>query len=179
MSTIRLQLPKRSLIVPVAVPGSGKTTLLKQVEVNSKLPGFRHGPDDVRRTMYGAVEEQGHGGKVHDAARACLECRLAVGLPAAYDATNVTPSARKLITDLGRHYGYYIVALIFTVDKELAHFRNRLRAQGRVPEHVIDRMWKQKESAPVTLDEDFDSLVWFNEGDHTLDITWLDPVSID
>ena len=172
MGTIRLQCRPKTLIVPVAVPGSGKTTLLKQVEVNSKLPGFRHGPDDVRRTMYGAVEEQGHGGKVHDAARACLECRLAVGLPAAYDATNVTPSARKLITDLGRRYGYHTLGLISNVPPTVAHARNRLRVTGRVPDHVIDRMAKQAQSAPVTLEEDFDSLVWFHEGDHTLDITW-------
>ena len=169
MGTIRLQLPKRSLIVPVAVPGSGKSTLLGQVLPHS---GFRHGPDDVRRALYGSVEEQGHGGKVHDAARACLECRLAVGLPAAYDATNVTPSARKLITDLGRKYSYHILGLISNVPVSVAQARNSLRVSGRVPEHVINRMAKQARSAPVTLEEDFDSLVWFHEGDHTLDITW-------
>ena len=176
MGTIRLQCRPKTLIVPVAVPGSGKSTLLGQVLPHS---GFRHGPDDVRRALYGSVEEQGHGGKVHDAARACLECRLAVGLPAAYDATNVTPSARKLITDLGRKYGYHTLALISTVDPAIAHLRNDLRVEGRVPDHVIDRMAKQVQSAPVTLDEDFDSLAWFGPRDHTLIIDWLDPVSID
>jgi predicted kinase len=169
MGIIRLQCAPKTLIVPVAVPGSGKSTLLGQVLPHS---GFRHGPDDVRRALYGSVEEQGHGGKVHDAARACLECRLAVGLPAAYDATNVTPSARKLITDLGRRYGYRTLGLVSNVPTSVALARNSLRVVGRVPEHVINRMAKQVQSAPVTLDEDFDSLAWFGPRDHTLIIDW-------
>jgi len=176
MSTIRLQLPKRSLIIPVAVPGSGKSTLLGQVLPHS---GFRHGPDDIRRAMYGSVEEQGNGQKVHEAARAALECRLAVGLPAAYDATNVTPSARKLITDLGRKYSYHNLAMISNVSPEVAHARNQLRVTGRVPDHVIDRMAKQAQSAPVTLKEDFDSLTWFEEGTDTLIIDWLEVDGLD
>jgi predicted kinase len=168
MGIIRLQCAPKTLIVPVAVPGSGKSTLLGQVLPHS---GFRHGPDDVRRALYGSVEEQGHGGKVHDAARACLECRLAVGLPAAYDATNLTKRERLNLLVMADQNDYYTVALIGQVSKEVAKERNAQRTSP-VPEFVIDRMVKKLE-VPTTA-EGFDRLVYFDQSTGVLEVEWTD-----
>jgi len=177
MADVLLKIPTKSLVLPVAVPGSGKTTLLKQVHV----PGWRHGPDDVRRTMFGDVSIQGHGDLVHTAAQAMLRCRLADGLPSAYDATNVTPKTRKVLVDLARWYGYTVVALVSEVPQELALLRNRLRTEGVVPEHVIERMWKQKESAISLIYTEVDKVYHFHEDTTRFRIEWtdLDPVAVD
>jgi protein phosphatase len=168
MSELKMVIPTKSLILPVAIPGSGKTTLLKQIH----LPGFRWGPDDVRRACFGDVSIQGHGDLVHRAAQAMLRCRLADGLSSAYDATNVTPNTRKVIVDIAREYGYYVVAFVSDVSKELALARNSDREVGRVPEHVIERMWKQKESSIKDIAGEVDRVYRFDHTTMRLRIEW-------
>ncbi len=155
---LMLTYPKKTLIVPVGVPGSGKSTLLAHANVD--YPGFRHGADDVRRTMFGDVSVQGSPMIVHDAARTMLEVRLAEGLPAAYDATNISPRDRFKLLVLANEYGYFKVALVSEVPVEVAKLRNELRRQP-VPEFVIDRM--AKKLVLPTHDEGFDDIVHFDQ----------------
>ena len=94
---------------PVGLPGSGKSTLLGQVLPHS---GFRHGADDVRRTMFGDVSTQGNPAIVHEAARHMLLVRMTEGLPSAYDATNLTVRERQNLLVMADQNDYYTVALI-------------------------------------------------------------------
>jgi predicted kinase len=170
MPDVLMNIPTKTLVLPVAVPGSGKSTLLRQIHI----PGFRHGPDDVRATMFGDVSIQGNGRLVHEAAQAALRCRLAEGLPSAYDATNVLQSSRKAIVAIAQEYGYFVAALVSEVPKEVAHRRNQLRGPGVVPDHVIDRMWQQKESAISQIYIEVDKVYHFHEDTARFDIEWTD-----
>lgn len=167
MHEIHLTLPTKTLIVPVGLPGSGKTSLLKW----TGLPGFRHGADDVRERMFGDVSIQGLPSLVHAAARSMLEVRLYSGLPAAYDATNLTVRDRNSLFALAEKYGYYTVALISQVSVEVAKKRNRERVSP-VPEFVIDRMVKKLEVPKSS--EGFDKLVYFDHSTTELEVEWVD-----
>jgi predicted kinase len=166
MHEINLTLPTKTLIVPVGLPGSGKSTLLGQILPHS---GFRHGADDVRRTMFGDVSTQGNPAIVHEAARHMLLVRMTEGLPCAYDATNLTEKDRRGLLVMADQSGYYTVALIGQVSKEVAKVRNAQRT-APVPEFVIDRMAK-KLDAPKPP-EGFDRLVYFNQSTTGLSIEW-------
>lgn len=165
-----LILPERTLIVPIAVPGSGKTTLLNRIEQATGLPGFRHGPDDVRRTLFGNVSYQGNGGLVHAAAQAMLKARLAEGIPAAYDATNVTAKTRRVILDIAQDFEYHTVALILEIPISIAHARNQDRTAGRVPDYVIDRMYKQMHSGGAVFG--FDEIIHCDERTTEINVEW-------
>jgi predicted kinase len=163
---INLTLPTKTLIVPVGLPGSGKSTLLGQVLPHS---GFRHGADDVRRTMFGDVSTQGNPMLVHLAARHMLLVRMTEGLPCSYDATNLTVRDRADLLVMAEQNGYYTVALIGQVSKEVAKLRNAQRTSP-VPEFVIDRMAKKLDAPKPS--EGFDRLVYFDQSTTGLTIEW-------
>jgi predicted kinase len=165
---INLTLPKRTLIVPIAIPGTGKSTLLGQVLPHS---GFRHGADDVRRTMFGDVSVQGNPMLVHLAARHMLLVRMTEGLPCSYDATNLTVKDRRDLLVMADQNDYYTVAFCWEVAVATAKERNLQREQP-VPEFVIDRMVKKLQ--PPTAEEAFDRLVYFDQLSTNLSIEWSD-----
>jgi len=143
MTTLKMSLPTKSLVIPVGLPGSGKSTLLRGIEERYGLAGFRYGADDVRKTMFGDVSTQGNPALVHGAARAMLEVRMAEGLPSTYDATNLTLKARRPLIELCGKYEYTAVLLMARISYDTAQSRNRGREEGRVPGHVLDRMNRQ------------------------------------
>jgi predicted kinase len=168
MHEIHLTLPTKTLIVPVGLPGSGKSTLLGQVLPHS---GFRHGADDVRRTMFGDVSTQGNPMLVHLAARHMLLVRMTEGLPCSYDATNLTVRDRGDLLVMADQNDYYTVALIGQVSKEVAKERNAQRT-APVPEFVIDRMAKKLDAPKPS--EGFDRLVYFDQSTGVLEVEWTD-----
>jgi predicted kinase len=165
MAPLILQLPRKTLIMPIGPPGCGKTTLLSRF--NTEWPGFLHGADDVRRTMFGDVFIVGNPSIVHSAARGMLECRLSEGLPAAYDSTSVMIKTRFPLLVLAAEYEYHKVALVSAVPIEIVKARNLERTQP-VPEYVIDRMVGQYE-APHN-DEGFDEVVYFDISTDPFDV---------
>src|SRR3954447_20284214 len=110
-----LVLPRRAAVVPIGAPGAGKTTVLSAMADQLGEPGFRHGPDDVRRLAFGTVAYQGAGDLVHRAAQAIFAARLSSGRAAAYDATNTLRKERRELLELVRPYRVTPVALVFCV----------------------------------------------------------------
>ena len=163
-----IELPKKTLIVPIGIPGSGKSTLLNRVSVD--WPGFRFGADDIRELVFGDVSTQGNPGLVHEAARAALKIRLATELPACYDATNINRKSRAPLFGLAKAYGYDVVALVSTVPYDVAEERNKNRTVGKVPEFVLDRMIANFEAA--SLEEGFKSIRYFGTDTSELDFTF-------
>ncbi len=171
-TTVKLNLPVKTLVVPVGLPGSGKSTLLREVDAD----GWSIGGDDVRKLVFGTVKTQGDPGKVHAAVRALMEIRMVRGLPVACDSTNLTRKNRKVLLDLARRYGYTTVALesqvsVDEVLKRNAH-RARFNADAVVPEDIIRKMVDQFE--PVSLEEGFDDIQFFDANTLWLEIDWED-----
>jgi predicted kinase len=168
MSTVlRFTTPFKTLIIPVGLPGSGKSTLLDQVGI----AGFRFGADDVRERIFGDVAIQGDPARVHHAARAVIEVRMAEGFPACYDATNLTRKSRAPLFALAEKWGYRTVALASIVPYGLVYERNAAREVGRVPDPVLTRMHSQYHHETV-YEDPFDLVAWFDETTTRLAITW-------
>lgn len=142
VTQLEMALTRNALVIPVAVPGSGKTTLLQAAAASIGDPGWRFGPDDVRRLCFSSVSVQRRPEHVHRATRAIVSVRLSVGIGAAYDATSVGVRDRAVLLELARDFGIPAVALLSKVPFEVARARNAARPErdGRVPDFVMDRM---------------------------------------
>ena len=137
-------LPRRAAVVPIGAPGAGKTTVLTAMAQALGEPGFRHGPDDVRRVAFGTVAYQGAGHLVHQAAQAIFAARLSSGRAAAYDATNTLRKERGELLELVRPYRVAPVALVLRVDDDELLRRNRSRPpEAVVPDDLVVKFNKR------------------------------------
>lgn len=150
-------------ILLIGLPGSGKSTLAPQLT----LPGLRHvivSTDAIRAQLFGDESTQGSWLQIEqERQRAFVAAarQVAQGQQDAliYDATNVARRQRRAAIALARQVGFGdIMGLWLDVPLSVCLERNRCRDR-RVPEAVIQRMYRQLWGAPPSLADGFNTLM--------------------
>ena len=121
------------LYTMVGVPGSGKSTIAKQIPNAVVISS-----DAIRKELYGAEEIQGDGKKVFDLVYKRIGEELAKGKDVVFDATNLTPWARKAVFRFNAEH----IAVFVSTSLEECLKRNAAR-ERKVPEEVIYSMYNR------------------------------------
>ena len=118
------------LYTMIGIPGSGKSTIAKQIPNAVVISS-----DAIRKELYGAEEIQGNGKQVFDLVYKRIGEELAKGNDVVFDATNLTPRARKAVFRFSaEHIALFVDTLLGKCLK-----RNAAR-ERKVPKEVIYRM---------------------------------------
>src|SRR5260221_5555075 len=91
-----LSIPSPSLVVMIGIAGSGKTTFCRRHFKASQIVSS----DDARAAISGDASDQSVTGSAFALAHARTEERLRRGLLTDFDATSVTPAARRALLRL-------------------------------------------------------------------------------
>lgn len=127
------------LIVLCGLPGSGKSTYAKYVTESGHFECVS--TDQIRKELYGDENIQGNGKKVFNTAFKTLRTYGLFHKHCVFDATNLTPKARKRIMKECRSYYNLIVCKYIDTPLDVCLHRNSQRERV-VPKEVILRMYK-------------------------------------
>jgi len=118
------------LYTMVGIPGSGKSTIANQIPNTVVISS-----DAIRKELYGAEEIQGNGKQVFDLVYKRIGEELAKGNDVVFDATNLTPRARKAVFRFSaEHIAVYVRTNLNTcLARNSARFRT-------VPKEIIFKM---------------------------------------
>jgi predicted kinase len=119
------------LYTMVGVPGSGKSTIAKQIP-NTVIVSS----DSIRKELYGSEEIQGDSKQVFDLVYKRIKEELTKGHDVVFDATNLTPKARKAVFRFNAEH----IAIYVSTSLDDCLKRNAAR-ERKVPEEVIYRMY--------------------------------------
>lgn len=119
------------LYTMVGIPGSGKSTIANQIPNAVVISS-----DAIRKELYGAEEIQGNGKQVFDLVYKRIGEELAKGNDVVFDATNLTPWARKAVF----RFPAERIAVFVNTPLDVCLERNAAR-ERKVPEEVIYRMY--------------------------------------
>ena len=120
------------LYTMIGLPGSGKSTIAKQIPNAVVISS-----DAIRKELYGAEEIQGNGKQVFDLVYKRIGEELAKGNDVVFDATNITPRARKAVFRFPAEH----IAIFVDTPLDECLKRNATRTR-KVPEKVIYRMYE-------------------------------------
>src|SRR5260221_11377149 len=118
-----LSIPSPSLVVMIGIAGSGKTTFCRRHFKASQIVSS----DDARAAISGDASDQSVTGSAFALAHARTEERLRRGLLTVFDATSVTPAARRALLRLAERHHPPAVARLLDIPIE------RCIPQGPVP----------------------------------------------
>ena len=127
------------LIVLCGLPGSGKSTYAKYITECSPFECVS--TDQIRKDLYGNENIQGDGNKVFTTAFAYLQGYGLAGINCIFDATNITPRARRKVVQKCRQYYDLIICKYIDTPLDVCLHRNSQRERV-VPKEVILRMYK-------------------------------------
>lgn len=118
------------LYTMIGIPGSGKSTIAKQIPNTVVISS-----DAIRKELYGAEEIQGNGKQVFDLVYKRIGEELAKENDVVFDATNLTPKARKAVFRFSaEHIAVYVRTNLDTcLTRNAARFRT-------VPKEIIFKM---------------------------------------
>lgn len=118
------------LYTMIGIPGSGKSTIANQIPNTVVISS-----DAIRKELYGAEEIQGNGKQVFDLVYKRIGEELAKGNDVVFDATNLTPRARKAVFRFSaEHIAIYVRTNLGTcLTRNAARFRT-------VPKEIIFKM---------------------------------------
>lgn len=118
------------LYTMVGIPGSGKSTIANQIPNAVVISS-----DAIRKELYGAEEIQGNGKQVFDLVYKRIGEELAKRNDVVFDATNLTPKARKAVFRFSaEHIAVYVRTNLDTcLTRNSARFRT-------VPKEIIFKM---------------------------------------
>ena len=119
------------LYTMVGIPGSGKSTIANQIPNAVVISS-----DAIRKELYGAEEIQGNGKQVFDLVYKRIGEELAKEHDVVFDATNLTPWARKAVF----RFPAERIAVFVNTPLDVCLKRNAVR-ERKVPEEVIYRMY--------------------------------------
>lgn len=119
------------LYTMIGIPGSGKSTIANQIP-NAVIISS----DAICKELYGAEEIQGNGKQVFDLVYKRIGEELAKGNDVVFDATNLTPWARKAVFRFSAEH----IAVFVNTSLDDCLERNAAR-ERKVPEEVIYRMY--------------------------------------
>src|SRR4051794_15179667 len=124
------------LTVTMGIPASGKST--------AALPygAFMVNPDAIREEIAGDASNQDRNDEVFVEAHRRVMQGLQGGFDMVFDATNVRASSRARLLEIARDAEAETELIVFDVPLDEAKRRNAQRERV-VPEHVLDRMYRQ------------------------------------
>lgn len=129
--------------------------------------------DQVRKELFGDENDQTHNEEVFQYIKETAVNRLEKGQKVIIDATNISRKSRKSITDyveqqLSGFYEYGFIRFVVIATPYYKCLENNRKRSRQVPEHVIERMYKQFEFPtyletvhqidivyPFTIDKEF------------------------
>lgn len=149
------------IIMGVGIPGSGKTTALKPFA--EKYSYTYISPDDIRAELTGDPANQSKNKEVWEEAYRRVSEGLEKNETVVFDATFAQDTERKNFIEFARKHGAEKIQGIFAaVPYEIANERNNAR-QRIVPEHAMNRMYKNLKDNPPVVKDGFDSVFDINE----------------
>lgn len=128
-----LILPRRTLLVLCGSTGSGKSTFAARRFPATSIVSS----DRCRGLVCDDESEQAFNKDAFDLFYYILRKRMMNGFFCVADSTALTPSARKELRTISRHYGYYGCLLILMTPPEICIQRNQQRAR-QVGESVVN-----------------------------------------
>ena len=147
----------KKVVIGIGVPGSGKTTLLKAFAHNNKYIYIC--PDDIRAELTGDASNQTKNDEVWKEAYLRTEKELCAGNSVVFDATTADFEQRKHLLGFVRLKGAEKIQGIYVnVSLETAKERNMQR-ERKVPESVIEQMYKALTNFPPRVSDGFDSIL--------------------
>lgn len=161
---------KPVLTVLVGLPASGKSYFSEELSKQTGAEVFSS--DELRKEMYGDVNDQKHNAKVfHELHKRIKEC-LRSGKDAVYDATNIKSKTRRgFLRELGNIDCYKKCAIMATPYEQcLENNRNRER---KVPEFVIEKMYRSWNTPFWFEGWDFIELKYWADSKRSIDAFYL------
>jgi protein phosphatase len=139
MSSHIIKLPQLSLILLVGASGCGKSTFarkyFKPTEVLSS---------DYCRALVSDNENNQKATKdAFDVLYYIAEKRLKAGLLTVIDATNVQKESRNGLVALAKRFHLLPVSIVFNIDPDICHERNKTRADRDFGSHVVRNQYNQ------------------------------------
>ena len=125
------------LIVLCGLPGSGKSTYANYLTESGHFECVS--TDQIRKELYGSENTQGNGKEVFTTAFLHLQAYGLVKKNCVFDATNITPRARKKVVQGCRKYYDLIICKYINTPLDVCLHRNS-RRERIVPTEVILRM---------------------------------------
>ena len=127
------------LIVMCGLPGSGKSTYANYLTESGHFECVS--TDQIRKRFYGNENIQGNGKEVFDTAFLHLQTYGLSKKNCVFDATNITPRARRRVVQECRPYYDLIICKYIDTPLDVCLHRNSQRERV-VPKEVILRMYK-------------------------------------
>ena len=128
---------KPLFVMMVGLPGSGKSYHARKI--SEETGAILFSSDNIRDELYGSEKHQGHNKEVFAELHRRLTKSIRDGKSVIYDATNLTPSARKQTLERMKRAGCEAVCVFVDTPAEECIARNKKRSR-KVPERVIRRM---------------------------------------
>ena len=126
------------LIVLCGLPGSGKSTYAKYITESGHFECVS--TDQIRKDLYGNENIQGDGNQVFTTAFSHLQTYGLANINCVFDATNITPRARRRVVQKCRKYYDLIICKYMDTPLDVCLYRNSQRERV-VPKEVILRMY--------------------------------------
>ena len=127
------------LIVLCGLPGSGKSTYANYLTESGHFECVS--TDQIRKRFYGNENIQGNGKEVFNTAFLHLQTYGLSKKNCVFDATNITPRARRRVVQECRPYYDLIICKYIDTPLDVCLHRNSQRERV-VPKEVILRMYK-------------------------------------
>jgi protein phosphatase len=137
--TMRIAIPKLSLVVMIGPSGSGKSTFARK----HFLPSETLSSDACRGMVSDDDNNQAVTNDAFEVLHFIAAKRLALGRLTVIDATNVQPEARKPLVALARQYHCLPVAIVLNMPERICHERNRSRDERAFGPHVVHQQHAQ------------------------------------
>jgi predicted kinase len=149
------------VIMGIGMPGSGKTTLLKSF---AEKRGYTYvSADEIREEALGDSEIQSHQDTVWGEVRSRVYYALQEGANIVVDATFSKGYERREFITFCRNSGAKKVQGAFMVTPlEITRERNASRERV-VPEHALERMYRDLSNEKPVVEDGFDSVFDFDE----------------
>ncbi|WP_203615538.1 AAA family ATPase [Streptomyces sp. SID13726] len=118
----------RGLVVLVGPPASGKTAFRRELVAQGRIdPEAVVSSDDIRAELFAGSPSADP--EVFDERDRRIGARLAAGLVAVAESTNVTPEARARLAALARRFGAPVTVLRFAQDEDVLLRQHEERAR--------------------------------------------------
>lgn len=157
----------QSVTVMCGLPGGGKSTKAK--ELAEMTDGILISTDAIREELTGSPNDQSRNREVFDTAFKRLDKAIAEGRNVIWDATSISPKARKQVL-LHVPHNWFRTCCYMDVSADICRARNKARyeqerAEGKehpryVPNEVIDRM--AGHAGQPSSEEGFDEIISFD-----------------
>ena len=139
----------------VGLPGSGKSTSAKIIQ-RSVPNTVIHSSDDLREELFGNVNDQTKNNELFIELHRRIKADLSAGRNVIYDATNLNKKRRASFLAELKHIGCIKQCILALAPMEICLVRNDRRFERRVPDPVIQRMYKNFQ--PPYYSEGFDAI---------------------